>query len=232
MISVAKKPLHVFPPENDRDYSAEPSRKPDTSPPATPVLRTFGGPSPSTSNSDSTPLSFSLAQARLEANEPIVQPEGNLALTYRFAKRSLDVIGSAALIVMLSPILLTVFVILSITTKGRPIIRQQRVGHLGRRFPMFKFRSLRLDAEKLQHLVRNEKDGPIFKNRNDPRITRIGRILRRTSIDEMPQLFNVLVGHMSLVGPRPPLAKEVAQYKPWQRRRRPWDGHDEIRWSG
>ncbi len=219
MISVAKKPLHVFPPENDRDYSAEPSRKPDTSSSATPVLRAFVGTIPSTSNSGSVPNNFSLAQARLEANEPIVQPEGNLALTYRFAKRTLDVVGSATLIVMLSPILVTVFVILSITTKGRPIIRQQRVGHLGRRFPMFKFRSMRLDAEKLQHLVRNEKDGPIFKNRNDPRITRIGRILRRTSIDEMPQLFNVLVGHMSLVGPRPPLAKEVAQYKPWQRRR-------------
>ena len=178
MISVAKKPLHVFPSENNRDDSAEPSRKSDTSSSATPVLRAFVGTIPSTSNSGSVPNNFSLAQARLEANEPIVQPEGNLALTYRFAKRTLDVIGSAALLVMLSPILVTVFVILSLTTKGRPIIRQQRVGHLGRRFPMFKFRSMRLDAEKLQHLVRNEKDGPIFKNRNDPRITRIGRILR------------------------------------------------------
>ena len=84
---------------------------------------------------------------------------------------------------------------------------------------MIKFRTMRLDADKLQHVVKNEKDGPIFKNRRDPRITRIGRLLRSTSIDEMPQLFNVLSGSMSLVGPRPPVAKEVVQYQPWQRRR-------------
>jgi lipopolysaccharide/colanic/teichoic acid biosynthesis glycosyltransferase len=219
MISVAKKPLRVFRPDDSSDLPGEASQTADRSPPAVPALRTFVKRTPSAANAISSPAAFSLAQARLDANEPIVEPEGNLAVTYRLAKRTLDVIGSAVGIVMLSPILITVFIILSITTKGRPIIRQQRVGHLGRRFPMFKFRSMRLDAEKLQHLVRNEKDGPIFKNRHDPRITRIGRILRRTSIDEMPQLFNVLVGHMSLVGPRPPLAKEVAQYKPWQRRR-------------
>ena len=83
-------------------------------------------------------------------------------------------------------------------------------------FSMFKFRSMRLDAHKLQDQVKNEKDGPIFKNRRDPRITKIGRFLRSTSIDEMPQLFNVLLGHMSLVGPRPPVPGEVAQYRAWQ----------------
>ncbi len=162
---------------------------------------------------------FSLAHARLQANQPIVEPEGNFEWSYRVAKRALDVAGGLSLIVLFSPLLLGVFVVLWFTTKGRPLIRQERVGHLGRRFPMFKFRTMRLDAEKLQHLIRNEQSGPIFKNRRDPRITRIGRILRRTSIDELPQLFNVLAGHMSLVGPRPPLAKEVAQYKAWQRRR-------------
>ena len=84
---------------------------------------------------------------------------------------------------------------------------------------MPKFRTMRLDAEQLQHVVVNEKDGPIFKNRRDPRITRIGRFLRSASIDEMPQLFNVLLGSMSLVGPRPPVAREVVQYEPWQRLR-------------
>jgi lipopolysaccharide/colanic/teichoic acid biosynthesis glycosyltransferase len=135
------------------------------------------------------------------------------------AKRALDIVGALLFIVLFSPLLAGVFVVLWFTTKGRPLIRQERVGYLGRRFPMFKFRTMRLDAEKLQHLIRNEQSGPIFKNRCDPRITRIGRILRRTSIDELPQLFNVLAGHMSLVGPRPPLAKEVVQYKAWQRRR-------------
>ncbi len=121
---------------------------------------------------------------------------------------------------LFSPILVGVWLVLCVTTKGKPIFCQERVGYLGRRFPMFKFRTMRLDADKMQRLVKNEHaSGPIFKNRRDPRITRIGRILRRTSIDEMPQLFNVLLGHMALVGPRPPLAKEVAQYKAWHRRR-------------
>ena len=163
---------------------------------------------------------FSLAGWRLEQNEPIVEPDGNLRRSYRFAKRALDVIGASLAILLLSPLLIGVFLVLAITTRGRPLIRQERVGYLGRRFRMYKFRSMRLDAESMQHLVKNEHtSGPIFKNRRDPRITRIGRILRRTSIDEMPQLFNVLLGHMSLVGPRPPLAKEVAKYKAWQRRR-------------
>jgi lipopolysaccharide/colanic/teichoic acid biosynthesis glycosyltransferase len=81
---------------------------------------------------------------------------------------------------------------------------------------MYKFRSMRKDAARLQHLVNNEKDGPIFKNRQDPRITRIGRILRRTSLDETPQIVTVLLGQMSLVGPRPPVPREVASYQPWQ----------------
>jgi lipopolysaccharide/colanic/teichoic acid biosynthesis glycosyltransferase len=164
-------------------------------------------------------VDFSLAKARLERGETIVEPEGNLDRRYRIAKRTLDIFGALFLLAMLSPILIVVYAILFVTTRGQPLIRQERVGHLGRRFGMYKFRSMRLDAEKLQHLVQNQHSGPIFKNRHDPRITRFGRLLRRTSIDEMPQLFNVLLGHMSLVGPRPPLAKEVVQYKAWQRRR-------------
>lgn len=149
----------------------------------------------------------------------VIEHRGNLRPGYQAAKRLLDVLGASLLIVLLSPIMLTTLLVLLVTTKGRPIFCQQRLGLCGRPFPMFKFRTMRLDAEKVRHLVTNEKDGPIFKNRRDPRITRVGRFLRSTSIDEMPQLFNVLAGHMSLVGPRPPLASEVNEYEPWQRLR-------------
>ncbi|OHB77917.1 MAG: hypothetical protein A2W31_10800 [Planctomycetes bacterium RBG_16_64_10] len=84
---------------------------------------------------------------------------------------------------------------------------------------MLKFRTMRLNAVAMQSQVVNEQQGPVFKNRHDPRVTRLGAVLRRTSLDETPQLLNVLVGHMSLVGPRPPLEQEVAQYRLWQRRR-------------
>jgi len=128
--------------------------------------------------------------------------------------------GSLVLLVLLSPVLLITLLVLTITTKGRPIFVQQRVGHLGRRFRMLKFRTMRLDADRLRDMVENEhKDGPVFKNRLDWRTTRVGKFLRRTSIDELPQLLNVLVGQMSLVGPRPPLPREVAEYRTWHLRR-------------
>ncbi|MGC3966111.1 MAG: sugar transferase [Pirellulales bacterium] len=113
--------------------------------------------------------------------------------------------------------MLVVFLALCVTTRGNPLFRQERVGLRGKLFPMYKFRTMRLDALSLQHQVQNQhSDGPIFKNRRDPRITRLGRILRSTSLDETPQLFSVLLGHMSLVGPRPPIAAEVMRYAPWQ----------------
>jgi lipopolysaccharide/colanic/teichoic acid biosynthesis glycosyltransferase len=162
---------------------------------------------------------ISLALARFHRGHSLIVPLGNREPRYLAAKRIFDICGAAALVVLLSPILLTTFLVLLVTTKGRPLFVQERVGFCGRRFWMLKFRTMRLDADKLQHAVTNEKDGPIFKNRRDPRVTRIGRFLRSSSIDEMPQLFNVLMGSMSLVGPRPPVAKEVVQYAPWQRRR-------------
>ena len=103
---------------------------------------------------------FSLARLRLEQNEPFVEPEGNLQWSYRIAKRALDIVGAMVAIVLLSPLLAGVFILLCITTRGRPLIRQERVGYLGRRFGMYKFRSMRLDAEKLQHLVANEQSRP------------------------------------------------------------------------
>ena len=161
----------------------------------------------------------SLALERFASGQPLVEPAGNRRSVYLASKRLFDIAGASALIVLFAPIMLTALVVLAITTKGHPLFFQERVGYLGRRFRMVKFRTMRLDAETVQHAVANEKDGPIFKNRRDPRITRIGRFLRSTSIDEMPQLFNVLGGSMSLVGPRPPVAKEVMKYEPWQRLR-------------
>lgn len=161
----------------------------------------------------------SIALQKLERGEPFVAPLGNRHRAYLAAKRAFDFLGAVGLILLFSPILIGTFCLLLVTTKGRPLFFQQRVGYLGRKFWMVKFRTMRLDAATMQHVVVNEKDGPIFKNRQDPRITRIGRILRKTSIDEMPQLFNVLLGSMSLVGPRPPVPGEVAKYEPWQRRR-------------
>lgn len=156
---------------------------------------------------------------QIRSGRPIVSPQGNRALAYRATKRALDIVGALGLLILLSPILLVTLVVLTITTKGRPFFCQRRVGLQGKLFPMLKFRTMRLDAAKIQHTIRNEQAGPIFKNRRDPRITRFGRLLRKTSIDEMPQLLNVLAGHMSLVGPRPPIAEEVAKYELWQRRR-------------
>ncbi len=162
---------------------------------------------------------MSLALAEFQRGGEFVLPLGNRGPAYQAAKRFVDIVGAATFIALFAPIMLTALVVLTFTTRGRPLFFQQRVGHCGRRFWMAKFRTMRLDAEAVQHAVANEKDGPIFKNRRDPRITRVGRFLRSTSIDEMPQLFNVLLGSMSLVGPRPPVPKEVMQYEPWQRRR-------------
>jgi exopolysaccharide biosynthesis polyprenyl glycosylphosphotransferase len=136
-------------------------------------------------------------------------------------KRVIDVVVSSVGLVLASPVLLAAVVAIKLGSPGPVFFQQVRAGRNGRRFKMYKFRSMVNDAEarrgELQHL--NEMQGPVFKIAKDPRITRVGAFLRKTSIDELPQLFNVLWGQMSLVGPRPPLPDEVAQYKPWQRRR-------------
>lgn len=148
-----------------------------------------------------------------------VSQDGNRSRTYQFAKRAIDIVGAVMLLVLLSPILVVTLVILGITTRGKPIFRQTRIGECGTKFTLLKFRTMVLDAEAVQHRVANEKDGPVFKNRRDPRITAIGAMLRKLSIDEMPQLLNVLAGDMSLVGPRPPIESEVRKYENWQLRR-------------
>jgi lipopolysaccharide/colanic/teichoic acid biosynthesis glycosyltransferase len=158
-------------------------------------------------------------QSAVSLEWPLVAPAGNRSSIYLFAKRTIDLAGGLTLFILLSPLLIAMLLVLAITTKGRPIFCQQRLGFCGRPFRMYKFRTMVVNALELQAEVANEKDGPIFKNFADPRITRIGRFLRSFSIDEMPQLMNVVLGQMSLVGPRPPLANEVAQYKPWQLQR-------------
>lgn len=141
---------------------------------------------------------------------------------YRFIKRAFDVLFSAFVLVGFSWLFLIVAVAIKIDDPKGPIFfAQERVGRDGKTFRMHKFRSMCTDAEKrlaeLQDL--NEKDGPVFKIANDPRITRVGRVIRKLSIDELPQFINVLVGDMSVVGPRPPLPKEVAEYTPRQAQR-------------
>jgi len=138
-----------------------------------------------------------------------------------FARRALDVIVSATALLLLSPLLLFVGAVVALD--GGPILfKQTRVGRYGREFKMLKFRSMRPDAEKLLPalLAANQHaDGITFKIKHDIRITRAGRWLRRYSVDELPQFYNVLVGHMSLVGPRPPVPREVALYSLADRRR-------------
>jgi lipopolysaccharide/colanic/teichoic acid biosynthesis glycosyltransferase len=164
-------------------------------------------------------MPVSLVGRNLDLGVPLVMPEGNPSAAYQLTKRIIDVVGAGALILALLPVLLAVLVVLTITTHGKPLFWQRRAGHLGRPFMMAKFRTMRLDADKIKHLVKNESNGPTFKNRNDPRITRLGRLLRKTSLDETPQLFHVLFGQMSLVGPRPLDTREVARFEPWQLRR-------------
>ncbi len=136
-------------------------------------------------------------------------------------KRVMDVAIALLGLVFLFPLLLLIALTIRLDSKGPVIFRQVRVGKGERLFSMFKFRSMRENAEEEQEKLmdQNEASGPLFKIRNDPRVTRVGRFLRRTSLDELPQFLNVLLGQMSLVGPRPAPLSEVQQYQPWHKRR-------------
>ena len=140
-----------------------------------------------------------------------------------FTKRTLDILASVLLIVALSPVFLIVTVVIRLSTSGPALFRQERVGVDGTPFTMYKFRSMVTGAEQLlvvlQDLERTEGNSVLFKMKDDPRVTPIGKFLRRFSLDELPQLFNVLGGTMSLVGPRPPLEREVNGYEPHVHRR-------------
>lgn len=145
-------------------------------------------------------------------------PSNQYALSWKYM---LDFIISCAVIILWMPLLAIIAILIKLTSNGPIIFKQKRVGLHGREFYIYKFRTMMEDAEKMQMKImdQNEMSGPVFKIKNDPRITKIGKYLRKTSLDELPQFFNVLKGDMSLVGPRPPIMSEVKQYKPWQLRR-------------
>ncbi|MBK7644957.1 MAG: sugar transferase [Planctomycetes bacterium] len=153
---------------------------------------------------------------------PAAQPLVELLLDREpWWKRPIDVIGSSFALVAFSPLMLGAALAIKIGSPGPLIYSSWRVGKGGRKFRFFKFRTMCVDAEKKKKdlMSQNEASGPVFKMERDPRITPIGRILRKTSVDELPQLWNVLIGDMSLVGPRPPIPEETIWYEPWQRRR-------------
>ena len=140
---------------------------------------------------------------------------------YHVIKRGIDIICSSIGLIVLSPILVIIAIIIKLDSSGPIIFKQERVGYKGRRFFMYKFRSMVVNAEELKEKLheKNEMSGPMFKMKEDPRITKVGKFIRKTSIDELPQLVNVLKGEMSLVGPRPSLPKEVDKFEPWMLKR-------------
>ena len=134
--------------------------------------------------------------------------------TYYVVKRVMDIVGSSIGMILLSPIMLITAIAIKLNSKGGIIFSQERVGKHGVHFKMYKFRSMVVNAEELLKELKdkNEVSGPMFKMKEDPRITTVGKFIRKTSIDELPQLFNVLKGDMSLVGPRPNLPREVKKF--------------------
>jgi exopolysaccharide biosynthesis polyprenyl glycosylphosphotransferase len=136
-------------------------------------------------------------------------------------KRSIDLIFSAVVLVLSAPVIALVALAIKLESPGPVLFRQERVGRNGRRFKVYKFRSMIEGAEEQQEALQelNEAEGPLFKIKEDPRMTRVGKWLRKLSLDELPQLYNVYRGEMSLIGPRPPLPAEVKQYQEWHKRR-------------
>ena len=151
--------------------------------------------------------------------EPLPQIQTRTLPLDAFLRRALDVVVSALALLLLLPLLMVIALLIRLGSPGPVLFVQTRIGKDGHPFPVFKFRSMFTDAEERLHtvLAGNERTGPVFKMRRDPRITPTGRWLRRCSLDELPQLLNVLRGEMSLVGPRPALPREVALYTPAQR---------------
>ena len=140
---------------------------------------------------------------------------------YEISKRAIDIIGAGSGLLLLSPVIAIVACAVKFTSKGPIFFSQKRVGKNGKIFEMYKFRSMVVNAEELKEKLahQNEMSGPMFKMKDDPRVTKVGKFIRKTSLDELPQLWNVLKGDMSLVGPRPSLPKEVKQFENWMYKR-------------
>lgn len=158
-----------------------------------------------------------LQELNLDNNRIMLEKKKLSRNTYEFLKRLMDIICSMSALIVLAPILIVVAILIKIESKGPVIFSQERVGINNKKFKMYKFRSMVVNAEDMKEKLekQNERKGPMFKIKNDPRITTIGRFIRKTSIDELPQLINILKGEMSIVGPRPSLPKEVIQFEPW-----------------
>lgn len=158
----------------------------------------------------------------MEEKQLEIENESSIEFSlYEVIKRLIDVVCSFLGVLVLSPLFIIIAIIIKITSKGPVFFSQKRVGKDGKEFDMYKFRSMVINAEELKEKLaaQNEMSGPMFKMKDDPRVTKVGKFIRKTSIDELPQLWNVLKGDMSLVGPRPSLPKEVAQFEDWMYRR-------------
>jgi lipopolysaccharide/colanic/teichoic acid biosynthesis glycosyltransferase len=182
-------------------------------------------PVPEVAEAETTRVTIDLREdghprVELEPPSTALAPAGLLGAApwQRSAKRAMDVVIGALLLVLLSPLMVITALAVMMTSWGPPLLPQVRIGKDGRLFKMYKFRSMRQGAHEARGELwgLNEANGPIFKLRSDPRITAVGRVIRKLSLDEVPQLVNVVRGEMSLVGPRPPLPEEVATYTPYQ----------------
>ncbi len=156
-----------------------------------------------------------------EGNTPLLQTVASQHGAVQTVQRVCDVLLCTLALLLLWPVFAVIALLIRADSPGPVLFKQSRVGKDGREFWFYKFRSMVSDAEALRHLLemQNERSGPVFKMKNDPRITRVGRVLRKFSLDELPQLINVLKGDMSLVGPRPALPKETDKYTARQRQR-------------
>ena len=162
-----------------------------------------------------------MLQMNLKRRDALFRKQIQMRRGYCFFKRTMDIVCSLIGLIALSPVLFIVALAIKIESKGPIVFMQERVGENGLKFNMYKFRSMVQNAEVLKANLadKNEMNGPMFKIKEDPRVTKIGKFIRRTSIDELPQLFNVLKGEMSLVGPRPSLQSEIVNFEEWMMKR-------------